>query len=55
MEKGQFFQIKLKLEGNRLKKDTKHENFKEDLIRSIDTNHQINMILFQAIHRLKSI
>ena len=41
--KGTVFRMKLKLEGNRLKKDTKKEHFEKDIVLLIETNHQINM------------
>ena len=55
--KGTVFPMKLKLEGNHFKKDTKKESFEKDVMHSIETNHQINMtfvcILFQAIYCLE--
>ena len=41
--KGTVFSVKLKLEENRLKKDTKKENFETHVMRFIETNNQINM------------
>ena len=38
-----IFPMKLKLEGNRLKKNTKKEHFSKDAVHLIDTNHQINL------------
>ena len=47
------FQMKLKLklliEGNRLKKDTKKENFEKDVMHFIETNHQINMTFEHSV------
>ena len=40
--KGKVFPMKLKLEGNRLKKDIKKENFEKDVVLLIETNQQIN-------------
>ena len=37
------FPMKLKLEGESLKKDTKKENFEKDVMHLIETNQQINM------------
>ena len=37
------FQVRLKLQGESLNKDTKKENFKKDLMNLIKTNHQINL------------
>ena len=56
--KGTVFSMKLKLEGNCLKKDNKKENFEKDVVHLIETNHEINMTFehtVQAIHRLESI
>ena len=35
--------IKLKLEGNHLRKYSKKENFEKDIMHLIEANHQINM------------
>ena len=47
------FQVKLKLEllieGNRLKKDTKKENFEKDVMHFIEANHQINMTFEHSV------
>ena len=47
------FQVKLKLEllieGNRLKKDTKKENFEKDVMHFIETNHQINITFEHSV------
>ena len=47
------FQMKLKLklpiEGNRLKKDTKKENFEKDVMHFIETNYQINMTFEHSV------
>ena len=47
------FQMKLKLEllieGNRLKKDTKKENFEKDVMHFIETNQQINMTFEHSV------
>ena len=37
------FPMKLKLEGESLKKDTKKENFEKDVMHLIETNQQISM------------
>ena len=37
------FPVKFKLEGNRLNKDIKKENFKKDLMNLTEKNHKINM------------
>ena len=37
--KGTVFSMKLKLEGNCLKKDNKKENFEKDVVDLIETNH----------------
>ena len=37
--KGTVFSMKLKLEGNSLKKDNKKENFEKDVVHLIETNH----------------
>ena len=42
-KKGEVFTVKLKLQGNRLNKDIKIDNFKKDLMNLIETNHYINM------------
>ena len=44
MEKGQFFSMKLKLQGESFEKYIKKENFKKVLINLIETSHVINMI-----------
>ena len=41
--KGTVFPVKFKLQGERLNKDIKKENFKKVLMKLIETNHQINM------------
>ena len=41
--KGKVFPMKLKLEGNRFKKDIKTENVEKDVVLLIETNQQINM------------
>ena len=47
--KGTVFPMKLKLEGNHLKKDIKKENFEKDVIHSIQTNHEINMTFVHSV------
>ena len=56
--KGTVFPVKFKLQGKRLNKDIKEENFKKVLIKLIETNHQINMTSDHSIstnYFLKSI
>ena len=43
MEKGQFFSVKLKLQGVVRIKISKKENYRKDLMNLLDTNHQINI------------
>ena len=41
--------MKLKLEGESLKKDTKKENFEKDIMHLIETNQQINMAFEHSV------
>ena len=45
--KGTVFPVKLKLEGNHLKKDTRKENFGKYVMYLIETNQQINTMLLR--------
>ena len=47
--KGTVFPMKLKLEGNHLKKDIKKENFEKDVMHSIETNHESNMTFVHSV------
>ena len=45
--KGTVFPVKLKLEDNHLKKDTRKENFGKYVMYLIETNQQINTMLLR--------